>query len=1110
MVLPHARHEHQLGYRLRRANHRIHLFFRPVFRFLFPNFRALHFAYIIGMVLLGSWLIYPCHNVHYVDALFFMSGASTQAGLNTVDGNKIYLYQQIMIYLVTMLTTPIFIHGSLLFVRLYWFEREFDNIKEMSTLNHKMRRYSSLEPTATKENTARNQGIGMHPSPDKPAEGSSKSSASSANSSGTTATSAPAPVPADDHDVTFGDLPRPPSKRADREPQDLYRSIAMLQSHNAQAESVDDAPLVIRPPNEIESEPSRPIYHQRRRSFNFPTSPNEISFPWKKKRPMSKLRRSFTSDTKPASSGDDNDDDDASIDSEAMSDHDDDGDDDDEHSNTHSIRFTGTDRSRRRNPGFNRRAQQLFRETSRLFTNVSGASSRSDDGAPNLSKVMSSNYLSWTPTLGRNSQFINLTEEQKEELGGVEYRATKLLSKVVFVYYVGFHLICMFMLLGWINMHPEFAAKMREQGISPNWWAAFTAQSSFNDLGLTITYDSMVTYQREIYVLLVCSFFIVIGNTAFPVLLRFIIWCMKCCARRDGQLEESLGFLLDHPRRCFTLLFPSGPTWWLFFFVVILNGVDLMLFMVLDLNNPYFDGIPMGIRVVQGLFNAFSTRTAGFSCVDVASLHSSVQVSYVIMMYISVMPIAVTIRRTNVYEEQSLGLYREDVMDSELEKKPKHYIGQHLRNQLSFDLWFIFLGLFIICICENSKLAQGNVRFTAWSILFEVVSAYGTVGMSLGYPDVNTSLTGKFTVLSKLVIIAMMIRGRHRGLPYTLDRAIMLPSKTMRKRDNIQEVQEMRRQQTLDRANTADTRGSGRMSNRGILPDSNFLSRIITGEGAVYQKSRREPHRPMPFSFVPGRPRQPEPLDTILSQGSMSSVLASPLPSNDSEGHAKHSPSSLTHESVESPVSPSTSEGSPTGDTNEGGSVSGVSEILGKSEVSGEPLVPQKSHKQGNESQGKSESKSHGKSEGKSEGKSHGRSKGNESLDLASSTPKSHGLAPTPKSHDLTPSTPKSPDLTSTSPDLSTSHHKSHKTKTPTKATPTKATPKATPTKATPKATPTKTPVHEVAQMPGYSVIDPDADEIELHELRKQVQQTSPGKHHLISLDDEGHLHVGK
>lgn len=63
-----------------------------------------------------------------------------------------------------------------------------------------------------------------------------------------------------------------------------------------------------------------------------------------------------------------------------------------------------------------------------------------------------------------------------------------------------------------------------------------------------------------------------------------------------------------------------------------------------------------------------------------------------------------------------------------------------------------------------------------FSVFFEVVSGYGNVGLSLGHPDVLTSLSGQFTTFSKVVVCAMMIRGRHRGLPYALDRAIMLPS----------------------------------------------------------------------------------------------------------------------------------------------------------------------------------------------------------------------------------------------------------------------------------------------------------------------------------------------
>ena len=40
-------------------------------------------------------------------------------------------------------------------------------------------------------------------------------------------------------------------------------------------------------------------------------------------------------------------------------------------------------------------------------------------------------YLSWQPTIGRNSAFIDLTEEQREELGGIEYRSLKSLAVIL-------------------------------------------------------------------------------------------------------------------------------------------------------------------------------------------------------------------------------------------------------------------------------------------------------------------------------------------------------------------------------------------------------------------------------------------------------------------------------------------------------------------------------------------------------------------------------------------------------------------------------------------------------------------------------------------------------
>lgn len=203
-----------------------------------------------------------------------------------------------------------------------------------------------------------------------------------------------------------------------------------------------------------------------------------------------------------------------------------------------------------------------------------------------------------------------------------------------------------------------------------------------------------------------------------------------------------------------------------------------------QLNDETVTSLSPGFRFLDGLYQAFATRTAGFSVVNLADLHPGIQVSYLIMMYISVFPIAISVRRTNVYEEKSLGIYSSNHNEEESGEEEKSYISSHLRRQLSFDLWYIFLGLFIICIVEGDRLQNTNdYAFTIFSVLFEIVSAYGTVGLSLGYPNTNASFSAQFRVISKLVIIAMQLRGRHRGLPYALDRAILLPSESLQRKE---------------------------------------------------------------------------------------------------------------------------------------------------------------------------------------------------------------------------------------------------------------------------------------------------------------------------------------
>ena len=64
-------------------------------------------------------------------------------------------------------------------------------------------------------------------------------------------------------------------------------------------------------------------------------------------------------------------------------------------------------------------------------------------------------------------------------------------------------------------------------------------------------------------------------------------------------------------------------------------------------------------------------------------------------------------------------------------------------------------------------------------IIFEVVSAYGTVGISVGLPTQAYSFSGAWHGASKLVLCLVMLRGRHRGLPVALDRAVRLPGEQL-------------------------------------------------------------------------------------------------------------------------------------------------------------------------------------------------------------------------------------------------------------------------------------------------------------------------------------------
>lgn len=723
----------------------------------FTSFIGFHYCYIMSLVLVLSWIMYPERNMLYIDAFFEATAVVTATGLTSMVINELKLYQQIVIIIFPLLCHPLVINTGMVILRLHFFEKRFENINQRSRLQSKARRF------ATRTNTEMRRT----------------------------------------HHA--GEPARP---RAE----DLVRSLNLMQNH-------------VKNKAERKSGNATPLYIERNSDSSLSGNVNDLDEgegPPTVVRPPADVERGidfqdFDSNksiiSKDSYGGEDYDEGEGpAVVVKSPMEIENDG------NHTPIRRFTGASQTSQANkikfeplphPTHNNRGEDVISISSESPSAYKVEKAKSIASVPRReslqrTRTMRSNYLSWSPTMAGRSTFVNLTQEQKEELGGLEYRALKLLVPINVCYYFGIILLSWIVMIPWCAARKSYAEQYRAEGFNPEWNAIFTGTASFLNLGILLSPQGMTMYDASAYITLWSAFFILAGNICQPIFLRFIIWVLFKFSPTFGATHEALGFLLDHPRRCFLLLFPVRATSWLLFVVIALNVTDLVIFLALDFNGPAVDFLERGYRVMCGLYQAVSTRTAGFNILAMNLIHPSVQLSYIVMMYISAFPVAMSVRQTNVYEEQTLGVFyggEEDVPDdrSTRSNRTNHTtrsdishmhrrqspLFTHIQRQLSHDIWYLTLACFIIMICESSRVVTNDITFLM--ILFECVSAYGNVGLSLGYKSEAYSLSGEFNVVAKLVLCALMVRGRHRGLPYRVDRAILLKSDVVEAHDDLQQ-----------------------------------------------------------------------------------------------------------------------------------------------------------------------------------------------------------------------------------------------------------------------------------------------------------------------------------
>ncbi|KAJ4329336.1 hypothetical protein N0V84_000231 [Fusarium piperis] len=437
-------------------------------------------------------------------------------------------------------------------------------------------------------------------------------------------------------------------------------------------------------------------------------------------------------------------------------------------------------------------------------------------------------YLSWTPTVGRNSSTFDLTSEQRDELGGIEFRALKLLLRILLLYLFLWQLLGCIALGAWINNNKPSL----DNSPNPWWLGIFNGVSAFNNSGMSLLDDSVVPFQRSYFVLITMGLMILAGRTAFPIFLRFILWSLVKMLRLVGRgwtgSTECLHFILDHPRRVYIHLWPSTVTWWLLFVLIFLNSVNWIGFLVFNLDNPEIKSMSTGPRVLAGLFQAISIRFGGFHITSIANLHIGLQFLYAISMLILAHPIRISRRRTNVYEERSLGIFSsqtdQDPMWRENRKsviKELRRLGRQMnRGFVRYDVWALILAVLVITTIESGQFRRDPVRYSVFNIMFEVVSAYGCVGVSVGLQDADYSFSGGWHAASKVILCAVMLRGRHRGVPDVIDRAILLPSEARFQEEEEDQDEDVARRRRVSNEEMMADPDQGQPSN---FPITRFL-----------------------------------------------------------------------------------------------------------------------------------------------------------------------------------------------------------------------------------------------------------------------------------------------
>lgn len=253
----------------------------------------------------------------------------------------------------------------------------------------------------------------------------------------------------------------------------------------------------------------------------------------------------------------------------------------------------------------------------------------------------------------------------------------------------------------------------------------------FDLMGVNEAYSSLVAFEGDIVVNLVVVTLILVGG------IGFIVW--DDVARHKWHFRK---YLL-HSKIVITT-------------TLVLTAAGTLLFLITE-DQAAFAGMNPLEKFLGALFSSVTPRTAGFNSVDTAALSNSGKIITMVMMFVGGSPgsTAGGVKTTSVvvllFYAVAMVLNREDI----------NLFGRRLSDEVVKKANAVVIINSTLTIIATIIIMTLQPLLNFEDVLFEVLSAIGTAGMTVGITrDLNT--------ISRVIIMVLMYCGRLGSLSFAL------------------------------------------------------------------------------------------------------------------------------------------------------------------------------------------------------------------------------------------------------------------------------------------------------------------------------------------------------